>query len=177
MSSDEAIDRLNAAVRDVADFPSPGITFKDITPLLADAELFAAAVEALARPYATAEIDAVVGIEARGFIFAAPIARVLGAGFVPLRKAGKLPSDTVEETYDLEYGTATIAVHVDAFDDGDRVLVVDDVLATGGTARAAANLVRRAGGHVVGLAVLIELGFLGGREVLDGVPLTTVLRY
>lgn len=164
-------------VHDVPDFPDPGITFKDITPLLADAGAFADALSALCAPYVGTRVDAVVGIEARGFIFAAPMADRLGAGFVPLRKAGKLPRATLDQTYDLEYGQATLQVHGDAFDPGDRVLIVDDVLATGGTAAAAAELVRRAGGDVVGLAVLIELGFLDGRASLGDLPLTALMRY
>lgn len=151
-------------IRDVPDYPKPGIVFKDITPLLADHTAFAAVVDAVVAHYGRGTVDKVVGIEARGFILAAPIAYHFGAGFVPVRKKGKLPAATFEENYDLEYGTETIEVHQDAFTPGERVLIVDDVLATGGTARAAAQLVRRAGGKIVGLSVLMELAFLKGRE-------------
>ena len=160
---------LRARIRDVADFPEPGIVFKDVTPLLADHGAFTAAVEGLAAPYRTERIDTVAGIEARGFIFGAPVAQLLGVGFVPVRKKGKLPGDVVAASYDLEYGSATIEVTADAFAPGDRVLVVDDVLATGGTAAATVDLVRRCGAEVAGIAVLIELGFLAGREVLASV--------
>ena len=165
-----------ALVRDVQDFPSPGITFKDITPLLADPEGLAAAVSGLADPFA-GQVDVFVGIEARGFILATPVAMRLDAGFVPLRKAGKLPWATREQAYDLEYGTATIEVHTDAFAPGARVLIVDDVLATGGTAAAAVELVRAGGGEVVGLAFLIELGFLGGGDRLPDLPRTSLITY
>jgi adenine phosphoribosyltransferase len=153
-------------VRDVPDYPSPGILFKDITPLLAHAATFAAIVDAMVEGYGPNAIDKVVGIEARGFILAAPVAYHLGAGFVPMRKKGKLPWTTFESTYALEYGTATIEVHRDAFAPGDRVLVVDDVLATGGTAAAALELVELCGATTVGLSFLIELEALGGRARL-----------
>jgi adenine phosphoribosyltransferase len=154
-------------VRDVPDYPSPGILFKDITPLLAHAATFVAIVDAMVDGCAPGSIDKVVGIEARGFILAAPVAYHLGAGFVPMRKKGKLPWTTYESTYDLEYGTATIEVHQDAFSPGDRVLVVDDVLATGGTAAAALDLVERCGATTVALLFLIELEALGGRAKLS----------
>jgi adenine phosphoribosyltransferase len=153
-------------IRDVPDYPKPGVTFKDITPLLADHTAFAAVVDAVVAHYGRGTIDKVAGIEARGFIIAAPVAYHFGAGFVPIRKQGKLPSDTYAENYDLEYGSETIEVHQDAFAPGDRVLIVDDVLATGGTARATAELVRRTGARVAGLSVLMELGFLNGRDRL-----------
>ncbi|NRQ32051.1 adenine phosphoribosyltransferase [Nonomuraea sp. NN258] len=159
-------------IRDVADYPKPGVLFKDITPLLADPVAFAAVVDELASLH---QVDKIVGIEARGFILAAPVALRAGAGFVPVRKKGKLPAATLEESYDLEYGSATIEVHRDAFAPGDRVLIVDDVLATGGTAKAAVELVERAGGVVVGLAVLMELAFLQGRERLTGVDLRSLV--
>jgi adenine phosphoribosyltransferase len=159
---------LAAHLRDVHDFPEPGIVFKDITPLLGDAGAFRRAVDELADPWAGSEVSHVVGVEARGFLFAAPVAYRLGAGCVPFRKPGKLPGETVEHTYDLEYGTDTLAAHVDAVPAGARVLVVDDVLATGGTARAACDLVRGLGAEVVGCAFLLELGFLAGRERLAG---------
>ena len=156
--------RLSALIRDIPDYPQPGVMFKDITPLLADAAGFASAVTALAAGHE--RIDKVVGIEARGFILAAPVASSLGVGFVPVRKLGKLPGPTHAQTYQLEYGTATVEVHVDSFAPGDRVLIIDDVLATGGTAAATAELVRRCDAEVTALSVLIELGFLGGRATL-----------
>jgi adenine phosphoribosyltransferase len=161
--------RLLARVRDVPDFPTPGIVFKDVTPLLADAEAFAAAVEGLAAPFRDERPDKVAGIEARGFIFGAPVAQLLGVGFVPVRKKGKLPGDVVAASYDLEYGSATIEVTADAFAAGDRVLIVDDVLATGGTAAATVQLIRQCGAEVVGIVVVMELGFLHGRDVLRAV--------
>ncbi len=156
-------EQLSAGIRDVPDFPSPGIVFKDITPLLADPAVFRKAVDALAAPYLAGEVDIVAGIEARGFVLGAPVALALDAGFVPVRKKGKLPGDVVAASYDLEYGSATIEVTSDAFPAGARVLIVDDVLATGGTAAAAIELVRRCGAEVVDLAVLLELSFLSGR--------------
>jgi len=169
--------RILARIRDVADYPSPGIVFKDITPLLAHAEDFAAVVADLAAPHAPGgdEIDVVVGIEARGFILAAPVAVALGVGFVPVRKRGKLPHVTVGAAYDLEYGTAEIEVHADGIGPGQRVLVVDDVLATGGTAAAACGLVERLGGSVASVAVLMELGFLDGRSRLAGHPVRALV--
>jgi adenine phosphoribosyltransferase len=155
-------------VRDIPDFPKPGIVFKDLTPLLADASALAFAVKSMALPFAQDGITKVVGVEARGFIMAAPVAVELGAGFVPVRKAGKLPFRTVEESYALEYGNDTLQVHADALEPGDRVLVVDDVIATGGTAAASVALIDRLGATVVGLAFLIELGFLDGRRRLAG---------
>jgi adenine phosphoribosyltransferase len=157
---------IRGLVRDVPDYPSVGILFKDITPLLADAAAFAAIVDALVQQHEPGSIDKVVGIEARGFILAAPVAYHLRAGFVPMRKKGKLPYQTFETSYALEYATATIEVHRDAFDPGDRVLIVDDVLATGGTALAALDLVSQAGGTTVGLSFLLELNALGGRAAL-----------
>jgi adenine phosphoribosyltransferase len=158
-------------IRDVPDYPKPGVTFKDITPLLADHTAFAAVVDAIVAHYGRGTIDKVAGVEARGFILAAPVAYHFGAGFVPVRKKGKLPSSTYAESYDLEYGSETIEVHQDAFTPGERVLIVDDVLATGGTARATAELVRRTGAQVAGLSVLMELGFLNGREKLTDLDL------
>lgn len=159
-------------IRDVPDYPQPGVLFKDITPLLGDPRAFGAVVDELAGLF---EVDKIVGIEARGFILAAPVALQAHAGFVPVRKKGKLPAETFEESYDLEYGSATIEVHRDAFAPGDRVLIVDDVLATGGTAEATVELVRRAGAEVVGVAVLMELAFLKGRERLAGVDLRSLV--
>ena len=164
---------LRRLVRDVPDYPQPGVVFKDITPLLADPTGFAAAVDALAAGYE--RIDKVAGIEARGFILAAPVAWRLGVGFVPVRKLGKLPGSTIAETYQLEYGTATVEVHADAFEPGDRVLVIDDVLATGGTAAATAKLIRRSGAEVVSLGVLIELGFLGARARLPDLHIRSLV--
>ena len=164
---------IKARIRDVPDFPSPGIVFKDITPLLADAPALGAVVEALSA--GTGAVDKVAGIEARGFILAAPVAFRLGAGFVPVRKAGKLPAATYKKDYQLEYGTATVEVHRDAFAPGDRVLIVDDVLATGGTARATADLVHQAGGEVARVSVLLELEFLNGRSKLTGLDLRSLL--
>ena len=164
---------ISSRIRDIPDYPQPGIVFKDITPLLADGPAFAAVVAALAAGHG--EIHKVVGIEARGFIFGAPVACCLQAGFVPVRKEGKLPAEAHSETYQLEYGSATVEIHTDAFGPGERVLIVDDVLATGGTAAAAASLVRRTGAEVAGLAVLLELGFLGGRARLPGLEVRALL--
>jgi adenine phosphoribosyltransferase len=192
---------IRARIRDIPDYPQPGIVFKDITPLLADGDAFAAVVSAMAEGSGDGEawrgqeesglgqgvgglgqgvgglgpIDKVVGIEARGFILAAPVACCLGAGFVPVRKQGKLPAETLAESYQLEYGTATVEVHVDAFRPGDRVLIVDDVLATGGTAAASVRLVRRSGAEVAAVSVLLELGFLGGRTRLPDVEVRSLL--
>ncbi|MEO3870208.1 adenine phosphoribosyltransferase [Nonomuraea sp. B12E4] len=159
-------------IRDVPDYPTPGILFKDITPLLADPVALVAVVDALA---GVRQVDKIVGIEARGFILAAPVAYRAAAGFVPVRKKGKLPAETLEESYDLEYGSATLEVHRDAFTPGDSVLIVDDVLATGGTAKATVELVERAGAQVAGIAVLMELGILKGRERLEGVDLHSLV--
>jgi adenine phosphoribosyltransferase len=165
-------------IRDVPDYPKPGILFKDIAPLLADHVAFAGAVDAIVNHHGRGTVNKVVGIEARGFILAAPVAYHTGAGFVPVRKKGKLPGKTLETSYALEYGEATLEVAADAFEPGDRVLIVDDVLATGGTVEATIDLVRRAGADVVGLSVLMELSFLPGRERLsrvDGPPLHALL--
>jgi adenine phosphoribosyltransferase len=159
---------LRERVRDVPDYPRPGIVFKDITPLLADHVAFAGAVDAIVNQHGRGTVDKVVGIEARGFILAAPVAYHAGAGFVPVRKKGKLPAQTLETSYALEYGEASIEVHADAFAPGDRVLVVDDVLATGGTAEATIELIGRTGARVVGVSVLLELAFLHGRDRLSG---------
>ena len=167
------VDLIRKRIRDVPDYPQPGISFKDITPLLADGPAFAAVVGELAAGLGA--VDKVAGIEARGFILAAPVAARLGAGFVPVRKAGKLPAATYREDYQLEYGTATIEVHTDAFEPGERVLIVDDVLATGGTAAATASLVRRSGAEVAAIAVLLELGFLNGRTSLPGLEVRSLL--
>ena len=168
---------LRAHVRDVLDYPKPGIVFKDITPLLAAPDAFVAAVDALAEPFTAIRVDKVFGIEARGFVFAAPVAYGLHAGFVPVRKAGKLPWQIEREEYELEYGTDLLEVHRDAIAPGEQVLVVDDVIATGGTAAATARLVERLGGEVVGFAFVLELGFLAGREQLGGSPIHTLVTY
>ncbi|MCF2529035.1 adenine phosphoribosyltransferase [Yinghuangia soli] len=164
----ELRDLLDSRIRDVPDWPKPGVVFKDISPMLADPEAFAALVDALAEQCSAAGVDKVVGIEARGFILAAPVAYRAGAGFVPVRKQGKLPCATYAQSYDLEYGSATLEVHQDAFAPGERVLVIDDVLATGGTVAATIDLVRRTGAEVAGVSVLLELGFLPGRAKLAG---------
>ena len=173
-SEDDELTRLvKSRVRDVPDYPQPGVVFKDITPLLADGKAFSAVVDGLSALYGP--VDKVVGIEARGFILAAPVACRIGAGFVPVRKKGKLPGATFAQDYVLEYGTATLEVLTDAFQPSDRVLVIDDVLATGGTAQATVNLVHRFGAEVAGIAVLIELSFLNGRAKLPGLPVTALL--
>jgi adenine phosphoribosyltransferase len=172
-SGSDIAELIRSRIRDVADYPQPGVTFKDITPLLADGAAFAAVVGALASGYDG--VDKVAGIEARGFILAAPVAIALGAGFVPVRKAGKLPGPTYAQSYDLEYGSATVEVHQDAFAPGERVLVVDDVLATGGTGSATAALVRKAGGEVAAIAVVMELSFLNGRSRLPDAAIRSLL--
>jgi len=166
-------DLIRTKVRDIPDYPQPGIVFKDITPLLADGKALNAVVTALGAGYGP--IDKVAGIEARGFILAASVACQLGSGFVPVRKEGRLPGPTYAQSYELEYGSATIEVHQDAFQPGEKVLVVDDVLATGGTAEATATLVQRGGAEVVGVAVLLELTFLGGRNRLPEGMLRSLL--
>jgi len=171
------IEDLKALVRDVPDFPQPGVMFKDITPLLADEIAFSTVIDLIVVHFGRGNVDKVVGIEARGFILASPVAYHFGAGFVPVRKKDKLPWETITEEYELEYGTAALEIHKDAIRPGERVLVVDDVLATGGTARATASLVERVGGKVVGIACLIELTFLGGRERLRDYELFTLLTY
>ena len=169
------IDELKSLIRDVPDFPQPGVVFKDITPLLADENAFSSVIDLIVVHYGRGNIDKVVGIEARGFILAAPVAYHFGAGFVPVRKKGKLPGPTFETSYALEYGEAVLEVQRDAFTPGDRVLIVDDVLATGGTARATAELVRRCGAEVAGIAVLLELGFLPGRSRLERLDVRSLL--
>lgn len=168
---------IAAAIRNVPDFPQPGIQFKDITPVLANARLFAGAIDQLTDGYQPGEIDAVVGIDARGFIFAAAAALKLRSGFVPVRKKGKLPYKTIEESYSLEYGTNTVAIHVDAVKPGARVLLVDDLLATGGTAAAAANLLTKIGAEILSVNFLIELSFLQGRARLPKVPVRSVITF
>jgi adenine phosphoribosyltransferase len=177
MSPSRDASRLLRHIRDVPDFPRPGILFKDITPLLQDADSLREACDLLAEPFTKARIDLVVGIESRGFIFGVPVALALGAGFSIARKQGKLPWKTRRESYELEYGSAEIEMHADAVRPGQRVLVIDDVIATGGTAAATARLVRALGGEVVAASFLIELAFLDGRKALDGVPIEAVLRF
>jgi adenine phosphoribosyltransferase len=169
--------RLRSLVRDVPDFPQQGIVFKDITPLLGDEVAFSTAIDMIVVHFGRGNVDKVVGIEARGFILSSPVAYHFGAGFVPVRKAGKLPWESEAEQYELEYGTETLEIHRDAFTPGERVLIVDDVLATGGTARATARLVERLGAKVVGIAFLVELGFLKGRRKLDGYEVLSLLSY
>jgi len=168
---------MEALVRAIPDFPIPGILFRDITPLLYDKKGFAAAVDVMSEPYADKRIDRVVAIEARGYILGAPIAYKLGAGFVPVRKPGKLPFDKINVDYALEYGTNTLEMHKDALAKGDRVLLVDDLLATGGTAAATRKLLENLGATVVGIAVLIELTELGGRARLAGADVRSFIKY
>ncbi len=168
---------IENAIRTVPDFPKPGIQFKDITPVLADARLFSGAIDLLTEKFSPGSIDAVVGIDARGFIFAAAAARKLNAGFVPVRKKGKLPFTTIEQDYALEYGHATVAIHTDALQPGARVLLIDDLLATGGTSSAAAVLVQKLGAKIVEAGFLIELKFLNGREKLSGFPVRSLIAY
>ncbi|HEX4341865.1 MAG TPA: adenine phosphoribosyltransferase [Verrucomicrobiae bacterium] len=168
---------IERAIRNIPDFPKPGIQFKDITPVLADAKLFSGCIDLLVHGFKPGDVDAVVGIDARGFIFAAAAAVKLEAGFVPVRKKGKLPFKTHEQDYALEYGSATIAIHTDALKPGARVLLIDDLLATGGTAAAAAELVRRLGGRILEASFLIELKFLNGRDKLKGLPIRSLVTY
>ncbi|MGW6706662.1 adenine phosphoribosyltransferase [Streptomyces sp. NPDC054956] len=177
--SSDVRDLLLSRITDVADYPKPGVMFKDITPLLADPKAFGALTDALVELARTYGATKIVGLEARGFILAAPVAVQAGIGFVPVRKAGKLPGATLLQSYDLEYGSAEIEIHAEALDAGDRVMVIDDVLATGGTAGASLELIRRAGAEVAGVAVLMELSFLPGRErlaePLAGAPLDALI--
>ncbi|MBC7291239.1 MAG: adenine phosphoribosyltransferase [Actinotalea sp.] len=176
MTEDQLVARVRELIHDVPDYPEPGVVFKDITPLLADGPTFRAVVHHMAAG-APGPVDLVVGMEARGFILGAPVAAALGAGFIPARKAGKLPRETVTGAYDLEYGSAVLEVHADTIGHGARVLIVDDVLATGGTAAATVELIGRTGGEVVGLSFLMELGFLHGRDRLEGQRLDVVVGY
>jgi adenine phosphoribosyltransferase len=168
---------LKDHIRDIPDFPSSGVVFKDLTPLFADVDAFRFTVDAIADHVAGRDIDKVVAIEARGFIIAAPVAYRLGAGLIPVRKSGKLPWQTEALEYQLEYGTATLEIHVDAVEPGDQVLIVDDVLATGGTALAAIRLTEKLGASVVGVGVVIELEFLHGREALDGYDVMSLVSF
>ena len=164
-------------IRDIPDFPRKGILFKDITPLLRDAKGLASVIEVLEAHHRADGIAAIAAVESRGFIFGGALATRLGAGFIPIRKPGKLPHDKLSETYALEYGSDTVEIHRDAIGRGDRILIVDDLLATGGTAAAAASLVRKLGGEVVGATFLIELAFLGGRARLQGIPVFSLITY
>ena len=167
----------HALIRDIPDFPQPGILFKDITPVLSDAQAFREAIRAMTDPWRTRGIDRVVGVESRGFIFGAPIALEVGAGFVPVRKVGKLPHETLSQEYTLEYGTATLEIHKDGIRRGERILIVDDLLATGGTISATAQLVELLGGHVVGIGFLVELDFLTGRQRLKGREVVSTIHF
>ena len=171
------INQLYAAVRDIPDFPKPGILFKDITPILADGELFKIAINLFIEACEGKGIQKIVGIDARGFLFGAATAYHLGLGFVPVRKKGKLPYQTQSAAYQLEYGEAVVEMHVDAIAPGERVMLIDDLLATGGTSAAATKLIRQMGGELVGAQVLIELGFLKGRTNLEGVSIQSFLNY
>jgi adenine phosphoribosyltransferase len=170
-----SIESIRAAIRDIPDFPKPGILFKDITPVLQSGPLFAEVVDLIAQRHLKNPPDQVVGIESRGFIFGAPLAYRLGCGFVPIRKKGKLPFDTIEASYDLEYGTATVELHRDALKPGDRVLLIDDLLATGGTAGAGIRLIEQLGATLLGIEFIIELAFLGGRKHLAGHPVHAIV--
>ena len=177
LTGDDVLGVIRGLIRDVPDFPKPGIVFRDITPVLGDAAAFRGMIAAMAEPFRDARVDRVVGIEARGFLLGAPLAVELGVGFAPVRKAGKLPSETFAADFELEYAEATIEMHRDALGPGDRVLVVDDVLATGGTLEAAVELVGRSGAVVTGIVVLIELTALDGRARLAGHDVTSLIRY
>jgi adenine phosphoribosyltransferase len=167
--------RVRDAIREIPDFPKPGILFKDITPILNDPATFAEVIAGLTARYRPMRIDKIAAMESRGFVFGAPLAANIGAGFVPLRKFGKLPFRTVSETFDLEYGTETLEVHTDAIRSGERVIIIDDLLATGGTAEASVRLVRRVGGDVVEMAFVVELAFLDGRRRLAGIPVYSMV--
>jgi len=173
----ELADRLRESIRDVPDFPKPGIVFKDITPMLLDPALFRDTVDALADWTAEREARKILGVDARGFLFAGAVADRLGLGLVPARKPGKLPYQTVSESYDLEYGVNTLELHTDAVEEGERIVIVDDLLATGGTVRAAARLVEALGGTVAGLAFVVELGFLGGRGKLNSYDTMSLVNF
>src|SRR5258706_8429828 len=171
------VDDLKKAIRNIPDFPTPGIQFKDITPVLADARLFEKSIDLLTENFAAGRVDAVVGIDARGFIFAAAAAFKLRAGFIPVRKKGKLPYQTHEQEYELEYGTASVAMHIDALKPGSRVLLIDDLLATGGTAAAAAALGKRLGARILEISFLIQLSFLNWRKEMNDFPVRSLILY
>ncbi len=170
-------DALKELIRDVPDYPKQGIIFKDITPLIKDRDGLKTSLDLMAEPFIGRGITAVLGMESRGFIFGVPVAERIGTGFVPVRKAGKLPADTIAQTYDLEYGTDTLEIHRDALDASDTVLIIDDLLATGGTAAATLELVKRTGAKVAGVCVLIELAFLNGRARLTGTDVHSLITY
>ena len=172
-----SVDDLRALIREVPDFPKPGIRFYDITTLLKNADAFREVIDRMAEQVATTQVDLVVGMESRGFIFSAPLAYKIGAGFVPVRKLGKLPAETIEVEYELEYGTATLEIHADAIEKGQRVLIVDDLLATGGTVMGTIELVRRLGGEIAGLSFMVELSGLHGREKLGEFEIHTIFSY
>ena len=176
MDVEAASRRLEALIRDVPDFPQPGVLFKDITPILRNPRALREAVDAMSTPFLDADIDVIVGLESRGFVFGAPMAYNMGLGFAPVRKLGKLPADKIYVEYELEYGSSTFEMHRDAVEPGQRVLIVDDLLATGGTMRASIDLVERLGGQVVGLSFLVELGFLHGRDKLKGYDIHSIIR-
>jgi adenine phosphoribosyltransferase len=171
------VDKLTSLIRDIPDFPEPGVVFKDITPVLANGEALTELVDALAAPFLDMGVTKVAGIEARGFTLATPVADRLGAGFIPVRKPGKLPYDTIREDYELEYGTDALEIHTDAVEEGDKVLIVDDVIATGGTAAAAVRVLKGVDADITAFAVFIELVFLNGARQLDGIPLHALVRY
>ncbi len=177
MPATATLENLKSAIRDVPDFPKPGILFKDITPLLQNPALFKSSIERLAGPFRGKGITHVASVESRGFIFGAPVAYLLSAGYVPIRKKGKLPGKTIAHTYDLEYGTDTLEVHADALEPGARVLLIDDVLATGGTAEACCQLIKKLKAQVCGFSFVIELEFLKGRQKLRGYDVLTLIRY
>ena len=168
---------LATLIRDVPDFPIEGIMFKDITTLIRDEDAFREVIDWMTDQYADSRIDCIVAVEARGYIFGAPLAYKLGVGFVPIRKPGKLPAKTISESYELEYGTNALEIHEDGIEPGQRVLVIDDLLATGGSARAAVNLVERLGGEIIGVAFLVELDFLHGRDKLEGYDVLSLIHY
>ena len=175
--STEAVNQLYAAVRDIPDFPKSGVVFKDITPLLADGRLFHASIDLFLDACRGLNATKIAGIDARGFLFGAATAYQLGIGFIPVRKKGKLPYKTESASYDLEYGSSEVEMHIDAISPGERIVLIDDVLATGGTSAAAAKLIKKMGGILVEAQFLIELEFLNGRKNLEGIPIRSILRY
>ncbi len=177
MNEGKSLGDLARAIRNIPDFPKPGIQFKDITPVLGDPVLFASCIDHLTGSFQPGSVDTIVGIDARGFIFAAAAALKLGAGFVPVRKKGKLPYQTFEQSYELEYGSNTVAIHTDALKPGSRVVLIDDLLATGGTAAAAAELLRQIGAQILEITFFIELSFLNGRDKLKGFPVRSLVVY
>ena len=177
MDSRSVSERLRRSIRSIADFPKPGIIFRDITTLLKDSEAFALATEALRVLAEPLHPQKIIGTESRGFIFAAPLALQMGVGFIPVRKPGKLPAETRSESYELEYGTDELEIHTDAIRSGERVLLIDDLLATGGTMQATCRLVEQLGGEVAGCLFLLELDFLGGRKLLEGYPVYSLVKY